>query len=184
MAEFLLLGLAGPAGVGKTTAACWIGMSYGFSMLGFADPIREAALALFPAWDSRHMCAGKDQVDERVGIAPRHALRVIGDHARALQPDIYVRALARRVLLARNDGAPGAIIHDLRMPGEAAWLRAAGGTLIHVQRDGLAFRGDHPTEDGLPGLPDDCALHNPGTLLGLRAEIDGVLVHIRRRRAA
>lgn len=45
-----LVGLAGPAGVGKSTAATLIALSGDWRTLSFADPLRSVALGLHPEW--------------------------------------------------------------------------------------------------------------------------------------
>lgn len=184
MSQMTLIGLAGPAGVGKTTAATLLGAELGYPVFGFADPIREVVFKLFPAWDEWHLSAGKDRKSPTYGVSPRHAMRVIGDHGRAMQHDLYVRAMARRVDRARGQGAAGVVIHDVRMAVEAHWLREAGGTLIHLQRDGSQFSREHRTECGVSCEQDDVTVRNPGTLAGLRGELLSALTDIRRRIAA
>jgi hypothetical protein len=84
----------------------------------------------------------------------------------------------------RQFDAPGVVIHDLRLSLEAKWLRLAGGLLIHLQREGVRFTGDHPTELGVSAEPGDRVIRNPGTIEGLRGELLQALVDIRRRAAA
>jgi DNA polymerase III delta prime subunit len=177
---FILIGLAGPAGVGKTTAAALLAQAVGCPVLGFADPIRETVLRLVPSWGKWHLEDGKDHKRRDAPFAPRHAMQVIGDHARSLQWDIYIRAMERRLAGHKDEGAPGAVVHDLRTQAEAIWLREEGGVLVHLQREGVAFRGDHATEMGVSAAPEDLVIHNPGTLEGLRAELQVGLVDVWR----
>lgn len=180
MRDFQLIGICGPAGVGRKTTATILGVESGYRLLGFADPIWEAVVRAVPSWDAWHIGEGKDIVDPAVGFAPRHLARVIGDHGRAMQWDLYIRKCARRVAQLIEIGEPGAVIHDLRTQLEAEWLRQEGGTLVHVQRAGVEFRADHETEMGVTADPSDCVIRNPGTISGLRDELLDVLVTLRR----
>lgn len=176
-----LLGLAGPRGCGKTTAALLLQQQHGFVPLAFADPIREAVLELFTGWDRGHFEAAlKDAVCPRYGISPRAALRAFGEHTRALAPLAYIEAMARRVeSIGLSCGRSGArvVIHDVRLPEEAAWIRSVGGQVVHVLRAGLAWSGEHATERG-PGVDAaDLRLPNPGTLATYQAMI-GALVGV------
>lgn len=45
-----IVGLAGPAGVGKSTAATLIALSGDWRVVSFADPLRSVALELHPEW--------------------------------------------------------------------------------------------------------------------------------------
>lgn len=172
---FHIFAFAGPAGVGKTTAAHLFAAHFGYSLLGFADPIRETVLQLFPGWGQWHLGPGKDRRIWPRSLAPREALRIIGDHARALQWDIYIRHLGRRIDEERGKRVAGVVVHDLRTDAEATYLREINATLIHLQRDGVAFRADHATEMGIAVEPADLVIRNPGTLDGLRGELLGAL---------
>lgn len=140
--------LTGPAGVGKSLAAaalqegCWRRES-------FAAPIRATVLALYPGWGSAHFEQPlKEQACPRHGIAPRQALRTVGEHARALDAEIYVRAMASRLSRLVAEGYRRVVIDDLRLPLEARLLRDLGGRVIHIERPGVEYRQDCVTEMG------------------------------------
>lgn len=158
-----LIALSGPKGCGKTTAAYWLANDHGFYRLAFAEPIRAAVLDLFPKWNALAFEPGvKDRLCTHYGVSPRHALRVIGEHARALDPLIYIKHMEQRV-----EALPlgcSVVIDDLRMPSEAAWVRAHGGQVVHVRRSGLDWSGEHVTEQGPGYEPGDLALPNPAGL--------------------
>lgn len=177
---FFLIGFAGPAGVGKTTAANLLGAELGFPVMGFADPIRAAVLRLYPLWDEWHMSAGKDLKQVGVGLTPREAMQRMGDEARSWRGDIFVRLASTQVRRFQGQGAAGAIVHDVRLPGEAEWLRAAGGTVVHLCRKNIRFSSDHHTEVGVTREPEDLAITNTGTIDGLRSELLSALVALRR----
>lgn len=179
--EFLLIGITGPAGSGKTTAANLICSETGFLMWGFSDPIKEAARSLCPSWDSWHFSAGKDFKSPNSIFSPRDVLRVIGDHGRSLQWDLYIRHMARRLRIAKYQKHRGVVIHDLRLNSEAEWLRGLGGVLIHVRRSGVEFRGDHETECGVTGIPGDVSVTNSGELQSYKSALLASLCDIRRR---
>jgi len=184
MPEFMLLAMCGPARVGKTTAATILGCELGFRLVGFADPIRVTVLDLVPAWSDWNLDEGKDMEDSWLQRSPRDLMRIVGDHARGLQWDVYIRHTERRIAMLRQEGAPGAVLYDLRTELEAEWVRQAGGTLIHLQRSGVGFRADHETEMGIVAKPGDLAIRNPGTVDGLRGELLGTLAAVRSRVAA
>lgn len=162
---FQLIGFAGPSGAGKTTAAKMLAASLGYALLGFADPIRLSVAVHFGI--SLAELERRKDSDTRI----RPLLRTIGDHARALQWDIYLRTAGRLVGMLRDRDAAGAVIHDLRTELEGNWLREEGGIIIHLQRDGRKFGADHLTEMGIRAEPDDLVIRNPGTIDGLRAEL-------------
>ena len=158
-----LIALSGPKGCGKTTAASWLEHEHGFHRLAFADPIRAAVLGLFPKWNALAFAPEiKDRLCTHYGLAPRAALRAFGEHARSLDPLIYIKHMEQRL-----DALPlgcSVVIDDLRMPSEAAWVRAHGGSVVHVRRSGVDWSGEHVTEQG-PGVePGDLTLPNPAGL--------------------
>ena len=171
MYKFDLIGLCGPAEVGKTTAATIISKELGYRILGFADPIRETVLKLIPAWDGHNIEDGIDIMNSLLRRSPRDLMRIIGDHARSLQWDIYIRRAESRVRALRDEGVPGVVIHDTRTEQEANWVREYGGRLIHLQRYGVKYRADHATEMRVYPQPCDTLINNPGTISGLRRKL-------------
>lgn len=188
----ILIGLTGPAGVGKTTAAMILAEQFGYALIGFADPIREFVLRLYPNWSQWHLGAGKDAPDEAVGLTPRAAMCLAGDYGRSIKSDVYLQWAEAWVGQVAQRGAPGVVIHDVRTEMEADWLREGPrwsdavqrALLIHLQRRGVEFRLDHLTERGVAAKPGDALVANPGTLHGLRGELLAELAKIRRKSAA
>ena len=58
---------------------------------------------------------------QRVSLSPRHALRTFGDFARGHDPWIYTNDLHERLQEVERDDYRGAVVHDVRMPAEAAY---------------------------------------------------------------
>lgn len=140
--------LTGPAGCGKSLAAQAL-VEGGWRREAFAAPIRATVLALYPGWGEGHFEQPlKELACPRHGIAPRMALRTVGEHARALDAEIYVRALARRLLGLVAAGVRNLVIDDLRLPLEARLVRDLGGRVIHIERPWVRYRQDCVTEMG------------------------------------
>jgi len=160
-----LVGLAGPAGAGKTTAARAL-QAMGFTRLAFADPIKQVLGQLCPGWGES---AGtwehpaKEQVG-RYGISPRRAMRVLGEGMRAVDPEIWLVAWAREVRVLAARGIEHVVVDDVRFEAEATLLRDLGGGMVHVRRPGMEFRRDHDTEMGVAVQSElgDVLLHNQG----------------------
>jgi hypothetical protein len=169
----LLLGLAGPAGCGKSTAATLLS-SNGWGRISFADPLRAVVLALRPAWDGWHLQTGKDLTPPDGGLSPREMMLVIGDWVKNYDPRFLRRIALDQVLMYRRRGIH-AVIDDVRFPAEADLVRFMGGAVCHVSRPDVAFRNDHNSETGVEPLPEDLHLHNWGGVQALGGELNYVL---------
>lgn len=160
-----IIALSGPAGCGKSTAAAWLELDYGFERLSFADPIRAFACELFPRWKDLDLTGPmKDILCRHYHATPREVLRTIGQHLRLYRESGLIDHLAGRVAERLEAGARGIVIDDLRMPAEAEWARAAGVQVVHVRRSGVVWSGEDETEIGPGDEPGDWHLQNPGNL--------------------
>jgi dephospho-CoA kinase len=185
-----VIGFAGPAGAGKSSAAGVLAM-HGFSVLSVADPLRALALDLHPEWSAIDLTGpGKDvrpvpdaAVAHRLlrgpGLSPRETLRVLGDHLRGLAPGALVDHLANRIDAALSEGR-SVVVDDIRMLPEAVLIRCVG-TLVHIHREGVTHRRDHATEIPLEVESRDLVMRNPGTVQGLATEVHQMMSELRRR---
>lgn len=150
--EACLLGLAGPAGAGKSVAAGVLSREWGFVRVSFAEPIRAMARILYPAWAEQPEVFDhplKELICPEYGVSPRQVLRRLGEGLRTQDEDVWNAALSRRLQALERAGHRLVVVDDVRREAEAALLRSLGGTLIHVRRSGVDFRRDHPTEMGI-----------------------------------
>lgn len=190
-----LIGMIGKKRSGKDSFASVLVDEFGFARVAFADPLRDAALALDPfvgptslpgdLVPSYHRLSG---VIDALGweaakdFAPevRRILQALGtDAIRALDDDFWVRMAMEKVGALREatrrwpsgelytPGRP-VIVTDVRFPNEAEAIRLAGGILIRVERPG--FDGDgHATETALDGWPEDYVVPNDADLEALQS---------------
>lgn len=219
-----LVGFAGPAGVGKSSAAALLAAEGGWRIVSFADPLRALALALHPEWTLVDVVgARKDEVrpvsplgwtamedvlaehvmaltghrldvwsrlygwvPERVlselqqAMSPRQTLRLLGDFIKMLYPQAFTvrgNVTARSALLEGQS----VVIDDVRFEPEAALVRSLGGLVVHLRRDGIEFRRDHNSEQGLAVDARDTVALNRGTVQMLRGELYQAMRLPRRR---
>lgn len=184
----LVIGLAGPRGCGKSTAAHYLAEEFQCLPMAFADPIREAALRLFPDWDPAvHFEAPfKDRRCPYYQVSPREVLRALGEHAREVGGSlVYVRELERRLGAMEwfsVGGCPRVVVQDVRFPLEAEWIRQQpGGVVVHVQRSGVVWSGEHVSEQGPGEDPADLRLQNPADLAVLRVQVRALWAVVRGR---
>lgn len=161
--NFLLIGFTGPEGSGKSTAAELLRWDIGAESMGFDDPIRNDYCR------ARGISLSDFEIRKRRDPSCRAMLRLMGDHARGLQHDIYIQKIIRNIGIARSRGAPGVVIDDVKTIAEAEWLRSAGGVLIHVLRNALEQRDSHYIGSRVEFDDGDISIINPGTIPLLRA---------------
>lgn len=180
---FVLIGLSGPAGCGKTTVAKLLEERFGFTSMAFADPIRAACRELFQAWGPEHFERPyKESLCPEYGVSPRQAMRVIGEFARQMDPEIYAIHLRERLL---HVTASCVVVHDVRFEAEAEMIRIMHlgrrqvvSRVVHIERPGIEWSGAHPSEVGVERGPEDLVLRNAGRLTDLEIAVDGLVSDI------
>lgn len=188
-----LIGMIGRRRSGKDSLASTLVDELGYDRVAFADPLREAALALNPLVGPASIpgdlvsgyrrlsevveCLGweraKDSVPDVRGILQRLGT----DAIRALDSEFWVRTALARV--AESD-AP-VVLTDCRFPNEAEAIRLAGGYLVRVVRPGATTADDvdlHPSETALDDYPEDFYVDNSGTLDDLAANARDLIARL------
>ncbi|USL85070.1 putative deoxynucleotide monophosphate kinase [Arthrobacter phage SWEP2] len=170
-----LIGMIGKKRSGKDTFAHGLP---GYTRVAFADPLRQAALALDPivgrpalpgqlapqrdvrlsdVIDALGWERAKDYVPE-----VRRVLQRLGTESiRTLDPDFWIRA--GMATAAKVDGP--VVVTDCRYPNEAQAIKDAGGVLVRVVRSSQVDDGDaHPSETALDDYPVDFMVYNDDTI--------------------
>lgn len=134
----IALGIAGFAGVGKTTTAEMlqkIAAHHGVrvQLVPFAAPVKRIAIQEF-GWDGVK--------DER----GRRLLKCIGtDAGRVYDENIWVRKWTE-VVKAEFATVDGVIADDVRFANEAEAIRALGGRVVRLVSQERGQRGEHASE--------------------------------------
>ncbi len=167
-----IIGLAGRARSGKDTCAGFL-TNRGFLRRGFADPLKEAARAIFGFSDAQLFGDEKEVEDPFWEKSPRRILQLLGTEAVRQQIDdqAWVKSLMRFVSTSPRP----VVVPDVRFPNEAEAIRAAGGTVWRVDRPGIAGVSAHVSETALDGYSFDRVLRNDGSLADLERGVLGVL---------
>ncbi len=181
-----IIGLCGAAGSGKSAAADVLCREYGFAAFAFADSLRDMLFAFLGAQGIDHIWITEPRYKERIipqlGVSGRHLMQSLGDWGRAIDPDFWVKALARSAGLACTSPPSRFPVHDrivvtdVRFPNEAEWIRKQGGVLVHLSRDTAATTvRPHVSEQHHATLGADLGLRNDGpTLEGLAGLVRGL----------
>jgi len=167
-----LIGLTGKAGSGKDEVAKILWAEEGFTRIALADPLKQAASALFGLpldhFNDRKL---KEEVCDYWGMSPRTMLQKLGTACREVFGEGFF--ISRFSLsagpLMKTDNI---VVPDVRYDNEAEAFRRVGGHIVEVLRGpGLVgSNGNHPSEMGLSTLPD-FTIDNRGSLEELEGKV-------------
>lgn len=172
-----LVGITGKKRAGKDTFAKGL-LERGFQRFAFADPLKDAALALdplirfeddeaslalltFEPGRYERLSAVVDRLgweDAKTIREVRRTLQNFGVGIRDLDEDFWVRPLASALETAE---AP-LVVTDVRFPNEAEEIHRLGGFLLRIVRPDLESTDQHASETALDDYPVDAEVHNHG----------------------
>lgn len=175
-----VLGLSGYARSGKDTVADHLVETQGYTRISFADPMREALVALDPVI---HLGGYP------IGVAA--AVRMVGwEKLKGMSSDI--RPLMQRfgtevgramfgenfwveLALSRIPDGSKVVFADVRFPNEADAIRDLGGEIWRIERSGVEAVNAHVSERALDDYTFDATITNAGTLEDLYAAADALI---------
>lgn len=184
----ILIGLTGPAGCGKTTAANYLESEWGAQPVGLADPIMAMLLALFAEADVPDAYAVERALKERctsLGYSYRHLAQTLGtEWGRDQLDDGFWRRIAEGKVLDIMRGGDHAVVTDIRFADEAQWLRDLGGVLVRITRAGTLPVREHESEAQWAQIEVDHELANEGSVAALHDLLDWIMTRELGRSAA
>lgn len=176
---FTLIGLAGRAGVGKDTAADYLGHRHHFATYAFAAPIRAGLRAMLRLRDyhftDREL---KEQPLEQIGVSPRKLMQTLGTEwgRTCIHRDLWLMVAAGEISNLKVQGVKRLIITDLRFDNEADWVRQQGGKVLHILRPDAPVIEGHASEAGVHMRPnDDLWIVNDGSIADLHYGLDRLM---------
>lgn len=151
----MLIGLCGYAGCGKDTAAQVLIDEFQFQRVAFADPIKQALLALDPLVPS-----DTDEAPERLSTFAqnrpwaevkeypevRRLMQVLGTEVgrNLFDPDIWVKLAANKLASTLSVGST--VVTDVRFPNEARLIKRHGGVLVRLTRPSFGPVNEHVSD--------------------------------------
>lgn len=177
-----LIGLCGPAGSGKDTAAGIIRGTMGWRTLSFAEPL-YAALSTMLSIPVDDLCdrSKKEAPIEWLGASPRRLLQTLGTEwgRNTIRNDIWITIARRQIEQLAADGVPGCVFSDVRFDNEAEMIRSMGGEVWRIVRNAEQLldqaAGRHVSEQGVSDDLVDAGIYNTGDLPYLARQIEGHL---------
>jgi hypothetical protein len=165
-----IIGLTGPAGVGKDTVGRLLSSSY--NLYAFARPLKQALSTL-----GIHEPADRAAKEALLGGKPfsyRKAAQTLGtEWARNLDPDFWLNLAEDKTRFMRR-----VVFTDVRFENEAAWVRKQGGVIWHIHGRATTVIGDsakHASENAVEVKPEDFQLDNSGSIEELTEAVQELL---------
>lgn len=171
-----LIGLYSPApGSGKSTVAKWLEEEQGYTIVPFAQTLKEMLIPMLKAlgYDQadaetlvfRH----KEVVVPAAEVSVRHMLRTLGTEwgRSCIHPSIWLRCWAERI--KEYDKV---VVDDCRFLNEAQLIANLGGELWYVERPGVPHSFEHSSEGSLNDYSNfRFAVYNEGSIEDLRIKL-------------
>lgn len=171
----MIIGLSGLAGSGKTTVANILVKQHGFVRRPFAYPLKSMIASLGFDRDTLDGPAAGKEVPLEVfgGRTLREAMQTLGTEWGRNQfgDDIWVKLWLREANRLQR-----VVADDVRFANEAAAVRARGGIVVKLFREGAGTKsGAGHASENVDSVPEDLQLGNDGTIEELEAEIRGIV---------
>lgn len=183
----LLIGLAGAARSGKTTAAQHLATVHGLLHYALAQPLKQMLAQGFNLSDAHLEGALKEQPLPWLGKSPRELMQLLGTEfgRHLVHRDLWLLLAEQNLQSMANclPGSTGFVISDLRYENEAAWLRQRGGVVVHIMRPDAPGVASHSSEAGIAVQDNDLVIHNEGELADFLRDVEHALAGIARRTA-
>lgn len=181
----LLIGLAGPARSGKSTAANHLVRNHLLEHYAFADPLRSGLMEIFNLDADDFEGDRKEQPLPWLERSPRQLMQSMGTEwaRKMVHPDVWIKIAEQNLNYMQNalTDVIGFVVSDVRFENEAEFIRQRGGTIIHMRRPDAPAVNPHISESGICMLEPDLIVDNAGPLSALPSQIDECLYVIRHR---
>lgn len=182
----MLIGLCGYAGCGKDTAAQVLIEDFNFQRVAFADPIKQALLALdplVPDGEGRHLRLSEFKQDRswaEVKEYPevRRLMQILGTEVgrNLFDPDIWVKLAGNK--LASTLSVGDTVVTDVRFSNEARLIKRHGGILVRINRPEFGPVNEHVSDRASENWTYDHQIANDSDVVTLHAKVRELLEHL------
>lgn len=173
-------------GIGKSTVANHLNHAWGYTVLSFANPMKQMTYILLSQLGYSHdsiqrMLYGTDKelIIPELKTTPRHIMRTLGtEYGRnCVHPELWIKIAEVQLQENLLRGAEGICFEDCRFPNEAAFLRNQGAQLWLVDGPARTSSDASHTSDGNldTSIHFDHTILNDSSLSVLHSRINAVL---------
>jgi hypothetical protein len=171
----MIIGLTGYAQAGKDEFAKSLALRSNTRTMAFSDPLHQMAMVLNPVlrdeltleaeWYTYRNIVGREgytQAKNHKGV--REYLQILGTEAcrNILGQDVWLRVAERTIIANEEDGAHTAIT-GVRYANEATLVKAYGGVMVRIVRDGFGPVNAHTSDVSVGDIAVDRVVFNNGT---------------------
>lgn len=182
----MIIGITGYAGVGKDEFAKSLKLRGRFDVIAFSDPLHQMAMVLDPILivEQGGMFVTYSDLFVQFGFTEakrkfpqfRRFLQILGTDAvrDIVGEDSWVRVAARKIDTNNMEGRHTAVT-GVRYANEAAMVKAFGGIVIRIEREGYGPVNGHTSDTSVDTVPADRVIYNNGSLRELSAQAQALL---------
>lgn len=175
-----IIAFTGALHSGKSTAAGILHDHHGFSSpLAFATPMKAALCSMLGIRMTELERLKRSNEEVFPGATMRRLLQTLGTEwgRQVIHPDIWLLCMQRAIEACPQDRI---VIEDCRFDNEAAFVRALGGHVVHINwHDRLTserlIESQHSSEAGVTPNPADYTISNYGDVAMLQGSLDKLL---------
>lgn len=176
----MLIGITGQKFSGKSTVASMLSELLGYPVVSFADKLKDVCCVLsgctreqLEDFDFKEKELVPDYLAPYCGNVPianyRAFLQYFGSEVmRGVNDNIWIDSTLSKC-------GENAIISDCRFPNEAKAIKARGGIVIRVERNGLSSEDGHCSETSMREIVPDIIIDNNGGLKELKGNVSALV---------
>lgn len=191
----MIIGITGRKYSGKDTLATMFNMHFNFVTYAFADPIKEAAKAIFLFDNGQLYTVRKDEIDERWGIKPRDVFQHLGtEWAQYSFPEAFPyfkEKISRNLWTTRfkiwyekeikKNSLTKVVVTDVRFKHEHETIKELNGYIVKIERPDLDECDFHESETTIDSLDYDYLVINDSSIGKLQDEAFKIFDNICRK---
>lgn len=172
-----IIAITGRAGAGKDTLAEELELNYEYTVLRFADPLKDMVCTLLGI--DREELENRERKEDPVygigGASRRRLMQTLGTEwgRQYINTDLWATATIQRAIEAVQEGRH-VVIPDCRFINEAEAIRKAGGVVLEVSREAHIVDQqtlNHSSEAPLPRSLIDGIVRNDSSIEDLKLRL-------------